>query len=67
MNTRIALMVLVIFIFPLLSGGCSRNAEIGSPACEELKTTTDPVRKAELERRCPRSGKAIKPSPEKNW
>lgn len=51
----------------VLASGCHNEPAVASPACVELEKTTDPVRRQELERKCPRGGPAFKPSPVVNW
>jgi len=47
--------------------GCSNRDEVASPACEDLKKDLAPAVRADLEKRCPRSGPDFKPSPKKEW
>jgi entry exclusion lipoprotein TrbK len=41
--------------------------QIASPACADLANTTDPAQRAELEKKCPRSGAVFTPSPAKSY
>lgn len=47
--------------------GCNERPVIASPSCADIEKITDPAKKSELLKRCPRSGPAFKPSEEKNW
>jgi entry exclusion lipoprotein TrbK len=40
---------------------------VASPACADLPNVTDPAQRAELQKKCPRSGPAFKPSPAKSY
>lgn len=46
--------------------GCSKT-EDASATCAELDRVTDPARRAELQKQCPRSGPSFKPSKPKEW
>lgn len=50
-----------------LLAGCKEKAAVASPACADLAKTTDPARKAELLKKCPRSGPVFTPSEKKEW
>jgi len=43
------------------------NKPIASPACADLANVTDPAQRAELEKKCPRSGAVFTPSPAKSY
>jgi entry exclusion lipoprotein TrbK len=47
--------------------GCDDNREVAVRTCAELEKRTDPLAKAELEKRCPRREMTSKPSPKINW
>ena len=47
--------------------GCSKQPEIASSECAELGTTTSPSQRAELVKKCPRSGPDFKPSPRQSY
>lgn len=47
--------------------GCNKAPLASSPACGDLQTISDPQKKAELERKCPRSGPGFVPSEPKKW
>lgn len=61
----------VVFAFLLaataMAAGCHEEPAVASPACVELEKTTNPARRAELLKRCPRVGPEFKRSPVKNW
>lgn len=47
--------------------GCSNRDEVPNPPCEDLNKDLTPAARADLEKRCPRSGPEFKPSPKKEW
>jgi len=49
--------------------GCSKkeDSDMASPYCVKLETETDPVARAELEKRCPRGGPKFRPSQDRKW
>ena len=55
----------------VLTIGCSKRpdekAEIASPTCADMDKITDPAQKAELLKKCPRSGPEFKASPKKEY
>lgn len=55
----------------LISAGlvvaCKGEPEVASPVCAEYFKATDPQQKAELAKKCPRSGPDFKPSSGKKW
>ena len=61
----------IVAVFMLAVGaslvGCKDKPAVASPACADLEKVTDPAQKAELLKKCPRSGPACKPSEEKKW
>lgn len=56
----LALTVLAILV------GCDNKPAVASPACVELDKTTDPAKRAELQKQCPRGG-SFKPSKGISW
>jgi entry exclusion lipoprotein TrbK len=50
-----------------LFAGCDVRKAAESPDCTDLTKITDPARKAELAKRCPRGGPVFKPSEKKQW
>lgn len=68
MNTTHQLAVASsLLLVTVLATGCHNEPAVSSPSCSELEKTTDPVRRQELEKRCPRGGPAFTPSEKKNW
>ncbi|WP_426116087.1 entry exclusion lipoprotein TrbK [Massilia sp. PWRC2] len=61
----------VVGIFVLatsaLLAACKDKAAVASPVCADLARTSDPARRAELLKKCPRSGPVFKPSEKKQW
>lgn len=51
----------------LLLCACKDDRSVSSPACAELQKETDPAKKAELLKKCPRGAGEFKPSPVRNW
>ena len=48
--------------------GCGKEAPaVASPTCADADKVTDPAQKAELLKKCPRSGPEFKPSPKKSY
>jgi len=48
--------------------GCGKEAPaVASPICADLDKVTDPAQRAELLKKCPRSGPEFKPSPKKDY
>ena len=48
--------------------GCGKEAPaVASPTCADVDKVTDPAQKAELLKKCPRSGPEFKPSPKKSY
>lgn len=49
--------------------GCGKEPEpvAASPTCAELDKVTDPAQRAELLKKCPRSGPEFKASPKKEY
>ena len=60
-------VIAVMAIIPVLISGCSRQVDVASPPCEDLKKNIDPAIRADLEKRCPRSGPDFKPSSGQAW
>ncbi|MGV7209320.1 entry exclusion lipoprotein TrbK [Oxalobacteraceae bacterium A2-2] len=54
-----------LFVLALLAG-CKPEPLVASPACVEMNKTTDPIKKKELEKQCPRASR-FKPSPHVTW
>ena len=48
----------------ILLAGCTKADD---PPCADLDKITDPVAKADLEKRCPRAGPTFKPTPPKSY
>lgn len=68
MNKQRLVMLMVAATFAAFLTACEKTQEmktqeVASPACVELEKTTDPAKKAELLKKCPRSGPEFKPSP----
>jgi entry exclusion lipoprotein TrbK len=59
-------LVLVVTAWLGNIAGCDSKPAVASPRCVELDKTTDPVRRAELQKQCPRGGK-FQRSPAVNW
>lgn len=48
--------------------GCGKEPPaVASPTCADLDKVTDPAQRAELLKKCPRSGPEFKPSPKKDY
>jgi entry exclusion lipoprotein TrbK len=67
MKSRNHEMAALVLAVGALLVGCKDKPSVASPACADLEKVTDPVQKAELLKKCPRSGPAFKPSREKKW
>lgn len=65
MNSNIHAVSVLMLAICALFVGCKDN--VASPACADLGKVTDPVVKADLLKKCPRSGPDFKPSEEKKW
>lgn len=59
------LALVVPAILAALVGGCGKDPETASPTCADLDKITDTAQRAELLKKCPRSGPEFKPSPKK--
>jgi entry exclusion lipoprotein TrbK len=46
--------------------GCDSKPAVASPSCVEMDKISDPVKREELQKQCPRGGK-FKRSPAVNW
>lgn len=57
---------LVAFL-PALLTGCNEKPAVASPTCADLNKNTDAAVRAELLKKCPRSGPDFQPSKPKNW
>jgi entry exclusion lipoprotein TrbK len=51
----------------VMFAGCDGRTAAVSTACAKLANATDPARKAELVKKCPRGGPVFKPSEKKQW
>jgi entry exclusion lipoprotein TrbK len=65
-KTEVRLVILACAICGLLSG-CERRTEVASPSCVALGTNINEAERKELEKKCPRTGPAFKPSTKKEW
>lgn len=59
--------IAVLLVAAAIVAACKDKPAVASPACADLAGVSDPAQKAELIKRCPRSGPDFKPSPVKNW
>lgn len=59
--------IVFLFLLSVLNVGCHKESGVSDPACVELEKTKDPVRQAELKKRCPRGGPGFQRSPVVNW
>ncbi|MFZ3287954.1 MAG: entry exclusion lipoprotein TrbK [Telluria sp.] len=67
MSQKNSIVAVFVLMNTLLLAGCGDRPPVASPTCADLEKITDPVQKAELLKKCPRSGPVYKPSPEKKW
>ncbi|WP_366918949.1 entry exclusion lipoprotein TrbK [Burkholderia aenigmatica] len=66
--TLIALSALAMLaLFGCSKSDQSTSATIASPTCADLPSISDPAQRAELQKKCPRSGAAFQPSPAKSY
>jgi len=63
MKLQRLLLMIVAGTFAVLLVGCEKAPDIASPTCADLDKITDPVKREELLKTCPRSGSGFKPSP----
>jgi entry exclusion lipoprotein TrbK len=65
------MLLLMLVVAAGLNTGCSKKADEiyqeASPICADLDKITDPTKKAELLKKCPRGGPGFKPSDKKEW
>lgn len=47
--------------------GCGEQPQATNIVCADFEKTTDPAKKEELLKKCPRIGPAFKPSDKKVW
>lgn len=67
MNTQRLLALLLAATLAAFLAGCGKAPEVASPTCADLDKVTDPAQKAELLKKCPRSGPEFKASPKKEY
>ncbi|NOU14713.1 MAG: entry exclusion lipoprotein TrbK [Methylococcaceae bacterium] len=67
MKLQRLLLMIIACTFAVLLVGCEKAPDIASPTCADLDKITDPAKKEELLKTCPRSGSGFKPSPKKSW
>lgn len=67
MSAKRLLSLFVAATIAALIAGCGKTPDVASPTCADLDKITDPAKKAELLKKCPRSGPAFKPSEKKEW
>ncbi|MDR8093090.1 entry exclusion lipoprotein TrbK [Burkholderia gladioli] len=66
-------IAIALSTFALMAlAGCSKSdqaasATVASPTCADLPNLSDPAQRAELQKKCPRSGAAFQPSPAKSY
>lgn len=66
-NAKIRLATVATLTALAIISGCHDKPVVASPACVELETTTDPAKRADLIKKCPRGGPNFKPSEPKSW
>lgn len=67
MNKQRFVVLMVAATFAAFLAGCGKAPEVASPTCADLDKVTDPAQKAELLKKCPRSGPEFKASPKKEY
>jgi len=67
MKTKRCAGFVVLLVTILIVTGCRDEPAVASPACAELGKISNPSKRGELLKKCPRGGSDFKPSPEKNW
>ncbi len=68
MNAKRFLSAVFSAMLAVLILGCGQKPDVAAMACSDYDKLTDPVQKAELQKRCPRvGGEPFKPSPQKSW
>lgn len=67
MSAKRVLPFILAATFAAFVAGCGKAPDVASPICSDLDKVTDPVQKAELAKKCPRSGSEFKPSAKKEW
>jgi entry exclusion lipoprotein TrbK len=64
---RLIALALAAVLAAGLAGCGKEQPAVASPTCADLDKVTDPAQRAELLKKCPRSGPEFKPSPKKDY
>lgn len=67
MKAKRFLALITPAILAVVMGGCGKEPEMASPTCADLDKITDLAQRAELLKKCPRTGPEFKPSPKKEY
>ncbi|MBI3407666.1 MAG: entry exclusion lipoprotein TrbK [Planctomycetes bacterium] len=64
---RFIALILAAALAAGLAGCGKEQPAVASPTCADLDKATDPAQRAELLKKCPRSGPEFKASPKKDY